>query len=206
MASTNTCISIAHKPKEMICGRVSDTWLAWMQNCLRVIPKNHRVPTAASGIWHQMIYEDLFRYCEPRLSEDLLIETMRSYKIFLVNWNSFVDEEDPEILRRSTRGITIRTKGLSKIKVCLRIIIFSLLLDGNSHPVACAWLSTLTSNQGKKAIEKINSRIGYIIVCIVSEYGVQATGPYGFIIPTVDQVLQIQEMPSKKHIKDIEAE
>jgi hypothetical protein len=131
---------------------------------------------------------------------------MRSYKIFLVNWNSFVEEEDPEILRRSTRGITISTKGLSKNKVCLRIVIFSLLLDGNSHPVACAWLSTSTSNQGKKAIEKINSRIGYINVCIVSEYGVQATGPYGFVLPTVDQVLQIQVMPSKKHIKDIEAE
>ena len=59
---------------------VNDTWLVWMEEALRIIPRDHRVLSGAVGIWLRQIYENLFTYCESRLSEDLLIETMRSYK------------------------------------------------------------------------------------------------------------------------------
>jgi hypothetical protein len=82
-----------------------------MEEALRIIPRDHRVLSGAVGIWLRQIYENLFTYCESRLSEDLLVETMRSYKVFLISWNAVGSEEDPEILRRSTRDIP---RGLQK--------------------------------------------------------------------------------------------
>ena len=113
---------------------------------------SYRPNNSVVGTWLEIIYEELCNYCEAvRMPEDLLLETLASYKKFQTTWSVFVLEEDPEILRRATRDISFRTKGISKRKVSL---IFSCM--HTPHLTAPPYI------QGKKAVEKISGRIGYI--------------------------------------------
>ena len=110
---------------------VHELWLKWMHSNLRVIPVAYRPKNDVVVIWRTIIYDELCNYCEAvEMSEDLLLETFASYKRFQITWREFLLEEDPEILRRTTRDITFRTKGISKRKVRL---IFVLHAHTSSH-------------------------------------------------------------------------
>ena len=96
-----------------------DIWLKWIDTHLRIIPQECRVKNYVVGIWLITIYEEICEHCERiGMSEDLLLESLPTYKTFQISWQAFCDEEDPDILQRKQRDVSCRTKEYSKRKVC----------------------------------------------------------------------------------------